>query len=130
MPDRSAETLIRTETMLKTAMGETVASALADPAVIEIMKQNTQFRHESLQDSKSVERLLGALIDGISEGKVVLEDDDGTLEFPVKGLANLRISASQDEDRNRLDIRLTWRIKQKKPGKKQIRIHSGSDSSP
>ncbi len=37
MPDRSAETLIRTETMLKTAMGETVASALADPAVIEIM---------------------------------------------------------------------------------------------
>ena len=37
MPDRSTETLMRTETMLKTAMGETVASALADPAVIEIM---------------------------------------------------------------------------------------------
>ena len=37
MPDRSTETLLRTETMLKTAMGQTVASALADPAVIEIM---------------------------------------------------------------------------------------------
>lgn len=37
MPDRSTETLLRTETMLKTAMGQTVASALADPTVIEIM---------------------------------------------------------------------------------------------
>lgn len=37
MPDRQSETLLRTDTMLKTAMGETVASALADPSVVEIM---------------------------------------------------------------------------------------------
>lgn len=37
MSSHSAETLLRTETMLKTAMGETVASALADPSVVEIM---------------------------------------------------------------------------------------------
>lgn len=37
MPSQSSETRLRTETMLKTAMGSTIASALADPAVIEIM---------------------------------------------------------------------------------------------
>ncbi len=37
MPNQSTETRLRTETMLKTAMGSTIASALADPVVIEIM---------------------------------------------------------------------------------------------
>lgn len=37
MLNLSSETLLRTETMLKTAMGRTVASALADPSVVEIM---------------------------------------------------------------------------------------------
>lgn len=37
MPNQSTETRLRTETMLKTAMGSTIASALEDPAVIEIM---------------------------------------------------------------------------------------------
>jgi len=37
MPSHTPETLLRTETMLKTAMGATVANALADPAVVEIM---------------------------------------------------------------------------------------------
>ena len=37
MPNQSTETRLRTETMLKTAMGSTIATALEDPAVIEIM---------------------------------------------------------------------------------------------
>jgi len=37
LPKLLTETLLRTDTMLKTAMGKTVASALTDPAVIEII---------------------------------------------------------------------------------------------
>lgn len=37
MPSHTPETLMRTETMLKTAMGATVANALTDPSVVEIM---------------------------------------------------------------------------------------------
>lgn len=37
MPHRNAESLLRTQAMLKTAMGETIESALSDPAVVEIM---------------------------------------------------------------------------------------------
>ncbi len=72
------------------------------------MKQNTRFRHESLQDNQSVEQLLGALVQGIAKGRIELEDEDGTMVIEPKGLANLKISASQDEEKNRLYIRLTW----------------------
>ena len=37
MPDLSPETTIRTKTMLKTAMGAEITSALEDPAVVEVM---------------------------------------------------------------------------------------------
>ena len=37
MPDMCSETRLRTETMLRTAMGKTITGALDDPAVIEIM---------------------------------------------------------------------------------------------
>lgn len=86
------------------------------------MKQNTRFRHESLQDRKSVERLLNALITGISRDKIVLEDEDGKMVMKPKGLANLKISASQDDKKNRLYIRLTWYEDSEPLQKKEIRI--------
>lgn len=93
------------------------------------MKQNTHFRHESLQDHQSVERLLKALIDGISDGSVVLEDEDGSMELSAKGLAHLKISATQDEDKHRLDLRFTWRVKQPKPDRKEIPVRSSRKKS-
>ena len=72
------------------------------------MKQSTSFRHESLQDSKSVKRLLKSLMNGISKGKVRLEDEDGTMTIAPEGLANLKITATQDGKKNRINIRLTW----------------------
>ena len=72
------------------------------------MKQNTRFRHESLQDGETVKRLLNALVAGISKGRIELEDEDGAMILTPHGLAHLKISASQDDKKNRLDIRLTW----------------------
>ena len=93
------------------------------------MKQNTQFRHESLQDNRSVERLLNALVEGIAEGNVVLEDEDGVMSLSPQGLAHLKISASEDEDKHRLDLRFTWRVKQPKPDRKELQIRSGKKKS-
>ncbi|EMI55161.1 amphi-Trp domain-containing protein [Rhodopirellula sallentina] len=88
------------------------------------MKQSTRFRHESLQDSDSVQTLLQALNDGIAKGKIVLEDEDGTMVIKPKGLANLKISASQDEKKNRLYIRLTWYESTDPVREKQLKISS------
>jgi len=86
------------------------------------MKQNTRFRHESLQDRESVKRLLRALTTGIAKGKIVLEDEDGSLLMEPDGLLNLKISASQDDGKNRLNVRLTWQEDQAPPQKKNLKI--------
>ena len=86
------------------------------------MKQNTRFQHESLQDGETVERLLGALIKGIAAGKIVLEDDDAKMVMEPKGLANLKITASQDDRKNRLNIRLTWYEDREPVQQKEIRL--------
>lgn len=86
------------------------------------MKQSTRFRHESLQDGESVKRLLNAIVSGVSKGKIVLEDEDGTMVMRPKGLANLKISASQDDKKNRLDIRLTWYEESEPLEQKEIKI--------
>lgn len=88
------------------------------------MKQNTRFRHESLQDQESIKRLLRALTTGISKGKVVLEDEDGTMIMEPGGLLNLKISASQDDEKSRLSIRLTWLEDKAPPAKKNVKISS------
>jgi amphi-Trp domain-containing protein len=86
------------------------------------MKQSTRFRHESLQDSESILSLLNALVEGIAKGKIVLEDEDGSMVMKPKGLANLKISASQDDKKNRLSVRLTWHESIDPVREKEIKI--------
>jgi len=86
------------------------------------MKQSTRFRHESLQDQDTIQRLLRALTNGIGKGKVVLEDEDGTLVMEPGELITLKISADQDEDKSRLNIRLTWAEDRAPLKKKSIKI--------
>ena len=86
------------------------------------MKQSTRFRHESLQDAESVQTLLGALVEGVGKGKIVLEDEDGTMVMKPKGLANLKISASQDDKKHRLYVRLTWYESTETVREKEIKV--------
>lgn len=86
------------------------------------MKQSTRFRHESLQDRDSVKRLLRALTTGLSKGKVVLEDEDGQLEMVPADLVHLKITAAQDEDKSRINLRLTWSEDREPPKKKEIKV--------
>ena len=88
------------------------------------MKQSTRFRHESLQDGESIKRLLNALVSGVSKGKIVLEDEDGEMVMKPKGLANLKISASQDDKKNRLYIRLTWYEEAEPLQEKEIKVRT------
>ncbi|RED45807.1 amphi-Trp domain-containing protein [Aestuariispira insulae] len=88
------------------------------------MKQNGRFRHESLQDRSSIQDLLNALNEGMARGKLVLENEDGKLELNPADLVNLRISATADEDRNRLDIRISWQGEREVPKGKKIPLKS------
>ncbi len=88
------------------------------------MKRSNRFRHESLQSRDSIENLLKALTKGLADGKVVLEDEDDSMVMEPNGLLRLKISASQDEDSNRIDVRISWKEEQDLPKKKNVKIRS------
>lgn len=82
------------------------------------------FRHESLQDTKTIQEILKAVTKGIAKGKLSFSDEDGEIVMEPEGLLNLKVTASQDETRHRLNIRIAWQadenIKQKKPLKVNV----------
>ena len=89
------------------------------------MKDDSRFRHESLQDADTIRDLLKALTNGIGRGEVTLEDENGSLTMHPEGLLHLRIAASIDDERNRLDIRIRCQGEHDIPERAKIGIKSG-----
>ncbi len=82
------------------------------------------FRHESLQDQESIHTLLKAITQGISKGKLSLSDEEGEIILSPKGLLNLKVTASQDTDRHRLNLRITWQADDQPKPSKHLKIKS------
>ena len=72
------------------------------------MQHKSEFRHESLQDGKSIQKLLEAVSKGLGKGKLEFSDEEGNLELTPKGLLDLKITVKEDESRHKLDIRVSW----------------------
>jgi amphi-Trp domain-containing protein len=66
------------------------------------------FRHQSLQDEKSIQDILKAITSGIAKGKITFSDEDEKIVMRPEGLLDLKVSASQEENRNRFNIRISW----------------------
>jgi len=84
------------------------------------MRQSkNSFRHESLQDTKTIQEILKAITKGIAKGQLSFSDEDGEILLQPEGLLNLKVTASQDETRHRINLRITWqvedKVKQKRP---------------
>jgi amphi-Trp domain-containing protein len=82
-------------------------------------KGKQSFRHESLQDRKSIVALLRSVTEGLESGKLKLSDDDGRVVLKPDGLLDLRVTASQEDERDRLNIRISWQSKDKLKKKKK-----------
>lgn len=67
-----------------------------------------KFRHESLQDRKTIKALLNALTKGIGSGNITLSDGDKELILPIEGLMTLRIKADRSDGACRVDLRISW----------------------
>ena len=89
------------------------------------MKQvKKKFTHESLQDSRSIRAILKGITRGLDKGKVVLSDDQGDVVLKPKGLLNLRVTASQDGEKNSLTLRINWQTDRKLPKNKKLNVSS------
>ena len=81
-------------------------------------RRKNSFRHESLQNRDSIQAILNALTEGIAKGKVTFSDDDDNISMTPDGLLNLKLTVSQEENRNRINLRITWEDREKKALKK------------
>ncbi|WP_425049256.1 amphi-Trp domain-containing protein [Psychromarinibacter sp. S121] len=69
---------------------------------------NARFRHESLQDAKTIKTLLTALSKGFSKGEMTLGDEDEELVLKVDGLMNVRIKGEREDGRCEFSLRVRW----------------------
>ena len=81
-------------------------------------RRKNSFRHESLQNRDSIQAILNALTEGIAKGVVTFSDDDDSIKMTPDGLLNLKLIVSQEENRNRINLRITWEDQQEKSLKK------------
>lgn len=89
------------------------------------MKQGKKsFRHESLQDAKSIQAILKAVSQGLSKGRLNLSDEEDEMVLEPQGLLHLKLTANQEENRHRINLRISWQSEDEGPGKKHLKITS------
>ena len=83
------------------------------------------FRHESLQDAAAIQEIMAAISDGIASGRVTFSDSDDRIVMRPEGLLHMKVTASQEEDRDRISIRVSWQVEDKRGKKKKpLRVSS------
>jgi amphi-Trp domain-containing protein len=87
-----------------------------------VKRGKLSFRHESLQDAKTIKGILKALTDGMASGKLSFSDADDSIELHPAGLMNLKITARQEDNLNRVNLRITWQSEDKASGNKSIKV--------
>lgn len=68
------------------------------------------FRHQSLQDEKSIQDILKAISNGIAKGKITFSDEDEKIVMRPEGLLDIKVTATQEDNRNRFTIRVSWQV--------------------
>ncbi len=90
-----------------------------------MQQSKNRFRHESLQEAKTIQDILKSLTKGIARGKLSFSDEDGEIVMEPEGLLNLKITASEDEGRHRVNIRITWQAEDTVKRTKPLRVNPG-----
>ena len=83
-------------------------------------KGKRSFRHESLQDSSSISNVLQSITKAIEKGKVVFSDEDDRIVMEPEGLLQLKVTASQEDSRQRINVRISWQVEETGNRKKRV----------
>ena len=77
------------------------------------------FRHQSLQDEKTIQDILKSIASGLAKGKITFSDEDEKIVMSPEGLLDLKLTATQEENRNRFNIRISWQVDDSREKKKK-----------
>ena len=92
-------------------------------------QSKNSFKHESLQDKKSIQNILKAITKGIASGQVVFNDDEGEISMHPHGLLTLKVSARKEDNQNQLDIRIRWQSEDQEIKQKPLQVSAEKKSS-
>ncbi|MEG3637866.1 amphi-Trp domain-containing protein [Magnetococcus sp. PR-3] len=88
------------------------------------MKRNKSFTHKSLQDSKQVKKVLRALLKGVEEGTLTFGQGEDEVQLTPEGVMQMKVSASRDQGKQKMTLRLSWQEQENKPTRKSPSIKS------
>ena len=77
------------------------------------------FRHQSLQDEKSIQDILKSITSSLAKGKITFSDEDEKIVMKPEGLLDLKVTATQEDNRNRFNIRISWQVDDSSERKKK-----------
>jgi len=88
-------------------------------------RDKNTFRHDSLQDTKSISKVLDSITEGLAKGKLVFSDEDDKIILNPDGLLELKVTASQEDNRQKVNVRISWQVESKtKNNKKSLTVSS------
>lgn len=82
-------------------------------------KSKNSFRHESLQDTRSISEILQSITKAIAKGKVTFSDEDDKIIMEPEGLLHLKVTASQEDSRQKINVRISWQVEESISNKKR-----------
>lgn len=89
-------------------------------------QEDDEFRFESMQDRRSIEKYLNALMAGFLNGKIILGNQDQRMVLHPDGLIKLEVKAKKKGDRVKLTLISSWKESKedKKPPKDELIIET------
>lgn len=78
------------------------------------------FRYESLQDVRFIHGVFKSITKGLASGSLSFSDEDGEIIMEPKGLLNLKLTATKEDDQRRITVRVTWQDEQKNIKKRKM----------
>lgn len=88
------------------------------------MRKKSAFRHESLQDAKSIRKILESVTEGLSKGTLKFSDEDDEVILEPEGLMRLKLSASKDDNRNSISLKVSWETDSELKEDKNLEVSS------
>jgi len=88
-------------------------------------RDKNTFRHDSLQDAKSISKIMDSITEGLAKSKLVFSDEDDKIVLNPDGLLELKVTASQEDNRQKINVRISWQVESKtKNNKRNLTISS------
>ena len=77
------------------------------------MKSKTKFSHDSLLDRQSTQELLITLANAINKGELTFQESEGELVLSPQQLLQVSLRASDEGDKQEVEVKIKWRTKEK-----------------